>query len=37
MKIHISQPCRDLLPAQYKTEERTGDPELKEKVWDSSA
>ncbi len=32
MKIHISQPCKDLLPPQYKTEERTGEPELREKV-----
>ena len=32
MRIHISQPCKDLLPPQYKTEERTGDPELTEKV-----
>ncbi len=32
MRIHISQPCKDLLPAQYKTQERTDEPNLREKV-----
>jgi len=32
MRIHISQPCKELLPQQYKTEERTGEPDLTEKV-----
>ena len=34
MRIHISEPCKALLPAQYKVEERTADaePELAAKV-----
>ena len=32
MRIHISHPCKELLPPQYKTEERTEEPELTEKV-----
>lgn len=31
MRIHISEPCKSLLPAQYEVEERV-DPEVKEKV-----
>lgn len=31
MRIHISQPCKDLLPPQYRTEPRE-DPEVMEKV-----
>ena len=30
MKIHISEPCKQLLPAQYKAEQRE-DPEVREK------
>ncbi len=33
MRIHISQACKELLPPQYKAEERTDDPELAEKVY----
>ena len=34
MRIHISEPCKALLPAQYKLEERTAEaePELAAKV-----
>jgi Adenylate and Guanylate cyclase catalytic domain len=32
MKIHISEPCKALLTPQYKTEERTDNPELASKV-----
>ena len=31
MRIHISEPCKNLLPAQFEVEERV-DPEVKEKV-----
>lgn len=34
MRIHISQDCKDMLPQQYKTEERTDEPGLSEKVND---
>ena len=34
MKIHISQACKELLPPQYKVEERN-DPEVQEKVCSS--
>ena len=30
MKIHVSEPCKQLLPAQYKAEQRE-DPEVREK------
>ena len=36
MRIHISQPCKDLLPPQYKVEERADEPELLEKVTKSA-
>ena len=32
MKIHISEPCQKLLTPQYKTVERTDNPELASKV-----
>ena len=32
MKIHISEPCKNLLTPQYKTEERTDNPDLSAKV-----
>ena len=31
MRIHVSEPCKNLLPAQFKFEQRD-DPEVKEKV-----
>jgi hypothetical protein len=33
MKIHVSEPCKNLLTPQYKTVERTDNPELPAKVF----
>jgi len=32
MKIHVSEPCKNLLTPQYKTVERTDNPDLAAKV-----
>jgi hypothetical protein len=32
MRIHVSEPCKQLLSTQYKFEEREDDPELQQKV-----